>query len=136
MALASILLGIGGLANYLVPLMIGAEDMAFPRLNAFAYWINVPGPVLLLNAPWLLLSYVLVPLLAPLLGQFDLTRILMRGRLRALAELPELRRARRHLARRRRDSWWRFWCRQRFFLPHYLEFLFQVVILRRRKYMS
>jgi cytochrome c oxidase subunit 1 len=31
------------LANYLVPLMIGAEDMAFPRLNAFAYWINVPG---------------------------------------------------------------------------------------------
>ena len=47
-ALASILLGIGGLANYLVPLMIGAEDMAFPRLNAFAYWINVPGIVTLM----------------------------------------------------------------------------------------
>ncbi len=44
-ALASILLGIGALANYLVPLMIGAEDMAFPRLNAFAYWINVPAIV-------------------------------------------------------------------------------------------
>jgi cytochrome c oxidase subunit I len=41
-------LGIGGMANYLVPLMIGAEDMAFPRLNAFAYWINVPGIILLL----------------------------------------------------------------------------------------
>jgi len=47
-ALASILLGIGGLANYLVPLMIGAEDMAFPRLNAFGYWITVPGIVTLL----------------------------------------------------------------------------------------
>src|SRR5690606_33651831 len=47
-ALAAILLGIGGMANYLVPLMIGAEDMAFPRLNAFAYWINVPSIVLLL----------------------------------------------------------------------------------------
>ncbi len=47
-ALASILLGIGGIANYLVPLMIGAEDMAFPRLNAFAYWINVPAIVTLL----------------------------------------------------------------------------------------
>ena len=47
-ALASILLGIGGLANYLVPLMIGAEDMAFPRLNAFAYWINVPGIITLM----------------------------------------------------------------------------------------
>ncbi|MCB0137946.1 MAG: cbb3-type cytochrome c oxidase subunit I, partial [Caldilineaceae bacterium] len=47
-ALAAILLGIGGLANYLVPLMIGAEDMAFPRLNAFAYWINVPAAITLL----------------------------------------------------------------------------------------
>ena len=47
-ALFGIFLGIGGMANYLVPLMIGAEDMAFPRLNAFAFWINVPGVVLLL----------------------------------------------------------------------------------------
>ena len=49
-ALASILLGIGGIAVYLVPLMIGAEDMAFPRLNAFAYWINVPAAVTLMLA--------------------------------------------------------------------------------------
>src|SRR5579883_1469384 len=27
-----------GLANYLVPLMMGARDMAFPSLNAIAYW--------------------------------------------------------------------------------------------------
>ncbi len=31
-------LGIG-LANYFVPLMIGARDLAFPRLNAFGYWV-------------------------------------------------------------------------------------------------
>ena len=31
------------MSNYLVPLMIGANDMAFPRLNAFAFWINVPA---------------------------------------------------------------------------------------------
>jgi cytochrome c oxidase subunit 1 len=49
-ALVAILLGIGGMANYLVPLMIGAEDMAFPRLNAWAYWVNVPGIVLLLTS--------------------------------------------------------------------------------------
>ena len=28
-----------GLANYLVPLQIGAPDVAFPRLNAFTYWL-------------------------------------------------------------------------------------------------
>jgi cytochrome c oxidase subunit 1 len=28
-----------GMANYLVPLMIGARDMAFPRLNAFGFWM-------------------------------------------------------------------------------------------------
>src|SRR6476661_2530334 len=32
-----------GLANYLVPLMIGARDVAFPRLNALGYWVFVIG---------------------------------------------------------------------------------------------
>ena len=38
---------LAGLANYLVPLMIGARDMAFPRLNAFGYWIFLFGGALL-----------------------------------------------------------------------------------------
>lgn len=37
-------------ANYLIPLMIGAEDMAFPRLNAVAFWLVPPGGVLLLSS--------------------------------------------------------------------------------------
>lgn len=47
--IGGILLGVAAMANYLVPLMIGANDMAFPRLNAFAYWINIPGIVMLLS---------------------------------------------------------------------------------------
>src|SRR5262245_6199811 len=38
--------------NVAVPLMIGARDVAFPRLNAFSYWVFVFGG-LLLNLGWL-----------------------------------------------------------------------------------
>jgi cytochrome c oxidase subunit 1 len=36
-----------GFANYLVPLMIGTRDMAFPRLNAFSFWMSALGGLLL-----------------------------------------------------------------------------------------
>ena len=46
---------LNGLANYLVPLMIGARDMAFPRLNAAAFWlVPVFGTILTASFfhPW------------------------------------------------------------------------------------
>jgi cytochrome c oxidase subunit I len=38
--------------NYMLPLLIGARDVAFPRLNALSYWIFISGG-LFLNASWL-----------------------------------------------------------------------------------
>ncbi len=36
-----------GIANYLTPLMIGARDMAFPRLNAWGFWMTAFGGIIL-----------------------------------------------------------------------------------------
>ena len=36
-----------GFANYLVPLMVGARDMAFPRLNAWSFWMSALGGIIL-----------------------------------------------------------------------------------------
>ncbi len=40
-------------ANYLLPLQIGARDVAFPRMNAFSYWAFLFGGIFL-NSSWLL----------------------------------------------------------------------------------
>lgn len=45
--IASILMGISAISNYTIPLLIGAHDMAFPRLNALSFWAAVPGSLLL-----------------------------------------------------------------------------------------
>src|SRR5260221_1984246 len=41
--------GIGGLGNYFVPLMIGARDMAFPKINALSFWMILPAGLLILS---------------------------------------------------------------------------------------
>jgi cytochrome c oxidase subunit I len=40
--------GTGGFANFLLPLMVGAKDMAFPKLNALAFWMVPPAGILLI----------------------------------------------------------------------------------------
>ena len=46
--LAVVPLAAGAFGNYLVPLQIGARDMAFPRLNALSYWIYAAAGLLML----------------------------------------------------------------------------------------
>ena len=68
-----------GFANYLVPLMIGARDMAFPRLNALSYWLFLLGGLVVLasflveggaaNSGWTAYTPLSGDNYSPILGQ-------------------------------------------------------------------
>jgi cytochrome c oxidase subunit 1 len=40
----------GGFGNYILPIQVGAEDMAFPRLNMLSFWVTLVGLLVLVSA--------------------------------------------------------------------------------------
>jgi cytochrome c oxidase subunit 1 len=83
--IAAMLVGVGAMANYLTPLMIGASDMVFPRLNAFAFWINVPAALIVAASMYVggwdtgWTAYAPLSINAPLGMQFVLLGVFLIG---------------------------------------------------------
>ncbi len=50
MVFLAIMPGAAAFTNYLLPLMIGARDVAFPRLNAFSYWLFLAGGIFMYSS--------------------------------------------------------------------------------------
>nr|WP_255198883.1 cbb3-type cytochrome c oxidase subunit I [Halorarius litoreus] len=66
-----------GFANYIVPLQIGAKDLAFPRLNALSYWLYLFSGVLLMisffqgatfSGGWTMYAPLNIPVYTPQIG--------------------------------------------------------------------
>jgi cytochrome c oxidase subunit 1 len=43
---------VGCFGNFLIPLMIGARDMAFPKLNMLSFWVSASAGVIMMSAFW------------------------------------------------------------------------------------
>ncbi len=103
------------------------RDLAFNvrsvRNATWAFAVNLPLPVLLLNLPGFLASNLAILVLMPLVGRGAVAVAFWRGRWQALRELPAILAERRRLRPLRQASWWRVWWGQRCFLVEYLRLL-------------
>lgn len=89
------------------------------RNATWAWLVNLPWPVVLLNLPGFVLSNLAIAVVMPLCGRPGVAAAFVRGRLRALRELPAILAERRRLRPLRRGPWWRLWWAQRCFLVEY-----------------
>ena len=117
-----------------------ARDDAFDaralRNLSWAYCVNMPWQVIVLNLPWLVVCNLVVVLVAPIFGQMRVASLSLRGRWLAFSERGRMREERRRLAPARKGSWLALWLMQRSFVRSYARFFWEGVVLRRRKFMQ
>ncbi len=102
------------------------------RNMLWAYFNNIPLPVILLNLPWMALRDLLAILFSILLLRWNVTKILICSRWKVLMSLPMIIRKRRKNLKDRKISWFWIWKNQRSWVGVYWEYLKAMLSLRGR----
>ncbi|MCA8975173.1 MAG: glycosyltransferase family 2 protein, partial [Planctomycetes bacterium] len=100
-------------------------------------WSNytrLPWQAIVLNSPAILAAHLALLLISPLVGQFQLARVIWRSRLAFCRNREAVVAERRRFRPLRRGGWARIWWRQSGFVPYYLKSFLDIVVLRRRRF--
>ncbi|MGC6489345.1 MAG: glycosyltransferase family 2 protein [Planctomycetota bacterium] len=113
------------------------DDAFLLRSQRNLLWANytrLPWQALLLNLPSILCGHLALLLLAPLVGQRRMARVIWRSRREFWRDRRAVFAERRRFAALRTGNWARIWWRQSSFVPRYVRSFLDVVVRRRRRF--
>ena len=100
----------------------------------WANYTRLPWQAILLDLPSIVVGHVALLVVAPLVGQRTMARVILRSRVAFWRERAAVRAERRRFAPLRRGCWFRIWWRQSGFVAQYLRSFLDVVVRRRRRF--
>lgn len=102
------------------------------RNQLWAYFHNIPLPVIILNLPWILLRDILVIFVSLLTFRWTITKIILLSRWEVLVSLPKILKKRRKVLKHQKISSYWIWKNQRSWLSTYWNY-FKLIVLKGNK---
>ena len=106
------------------------------RNQLWAYFHNIPLPVIFLNFPWIVLRELLIPLVSLVTFRWTITGIFFRSRFAFLKSLPLVLKKRRQVLKNQQISSWQIWKSQRSWFSVYWDYFKKIVLKRQQSVME